>query len=81
MAYEYEKENIRKLKSYNVLSGGANITKPIDELQEVYSKAKAFDEILQVDNQATDEDRITGQYESDIETVLSEYMEHADDER
>lgn len=46
MAYEYEKENIRKLNSYNVLSGGANITKPIDELQEVYRKAKAFDEIV-----------------------------------
>jgi hypothetical protein len=46
MAYEYEKVNIRKLKSYNVLSGGANITKPIDELKEVYRKAKAFDEIM-----------------------------------
>ena len=38
-------------------------------------KAKAFDKILKIDNQATDEDRITGEYESDIETVLSEYME------
>ena len=46
MAYEYEKENIRKLNSYNVLSGGANITKPIDELQEVYRKAKAFDNYI-----------------------------------
>lgn len=45
MVYEYEKENIRKLNSYNVLSGGANITKPIDELQEVYRKAEAFDEV------------------------------------
>lgn len=47
MAYEYEKENIRKLNSYNVLSGGANITKPINELQEAYRKAKAFDEVKQ----------------------------------
>ncbi|WP_202809252.1 hypothetical protein [Staphylococcus equorum] len=46
MAYEYEKENIRKLKSYNVLSGGANITKPIDELQEVYQKARLLDDIV-----------------------------------
>lgn len=44
-------------------------------------KAKAFDEILKIDNQATDEDRITGKYESDIETVLSEYMERTNDER
>ena len=43
MAYEYEKENIRKLNSYNVLSGGSNITKPIKELHEVYRKAKAWD--------------------------------------
>ncbi|MEB7752548.1 hypothetical protein [Staphylococcus pseudoxylosus] len=46
MAYEYEKENIRKLKSYNVLSGGANITKPIDELKEVYQKARLLDDIV-----------------------------------
>lgn len=46
MAYKYEKENIRKLNSYNVLSGGTNITKPIAELQEVYRKAKAFDEVI-----------------------------------
>lgn len=47
MAYEYEKENIRKLNSYNVLSGGTNITKPIDEIQEVYSKAKVFDKLVE----------------------------------
>lgn len=48
MAYEYEKENIRKLNSYNVLSGGTNITKPIDELQEVYRKAKAWDSLKEL---------------------------------
>lgn len=48
MAYEYEKENIRKLNSYNVLSGGTNITKPIDEIQEVYRKAKAWDALKEL---------------------------------
>lgn len=48
---------------------------------EVYRKAKAFEEILKIDNQATDEDRITGKYESDIETVLSEYKERTNDGR
>ena len=43
MEYVYEKENIRKLNSYNILSGGVNITKPTDELQEVYHKAKAWE--------------------------------------
>ncbi|MDW4244790.1 hypothetical protein QI219_03420 [Staphylococcus saprophyticus] len=48
MAYEYEKENIRKLNSYNVLSGGTNITKPIDEIQEVYRKAKILNKIVNI---------------------------------
>ncbi|MEO2249420.1 hypothetical protein ABGB00_07045 [Staphylococcus saprophyticus] len=56
MAYEYEEENIRKLNSYNVLSGGANITKPIDEIQEVYRKAKAVDEIKEFVSEKLDED-------------------------
>lgn len=48
MAYEYEKENIRKLNSYNVLSGGSNTTKPIKELHEVYRKAKAWDALKEL---------------------------------
>lgn len=43
MVYEYETENIRKLNNYNVISGSSNITKPIEELHEVYRKAKTFD--------------------------------------
>lgn len=70
MAYEYEKENIRKLKSYNVLSGGANITKPIDELQEVYRKAKAFDEILNITQIQHEEE-----YAEDVISVIDKYKE------
>lgn len=73
MEYEYEKENKEAVM--------INQPKANKEMREVYRKAKAFDEILKIDNQATDEDRITGEYESDIETVLSEYKERADDER
>lgn len=53
---------------------------PFKQDDEVYRKAKAFDEILKVDNQATVEDKITGEYESNIEIVLSEYMERINDE-
>ncbi|WP_433912344.1 hypothetical protein [Staphylococcus sp. LKG3-3] len=76
MAYKYEgyiKNTIRAESVFN-----HEIEQKYDrilELEEVYRKAKAFDEILKIDNQATDEDRVTGQYESDIETVLSEYKE------
>lgn len=45
MAYEYEGENIRKVRLYNVMTGSSKKTKPIKELEEVYAKAKAFDEI------------------------------------
>lgn len=75
MAYEYEQENISKVNHFNIVTGSNNVNKPSEELKEVYRKAKAFDEILKIDNQATDEDRVTGQYESDIETVLSDYKE------
>ncbi|WP_269669372.1 hypothetical protein [Mammaliicoccus sciuri] len=41
MAYQYEGDNIRKVRYYNVMSGASDITKPINELKEVYAKAKA----------------------------------------
>lgn len=75
MAYEYERIN-----SIGCVTSAISTDQAVEELKEVYRKAKAFDEILKIDNQATDEDRITGKYESDIETVLSEYMEHANDD-
>ncbi|WP_436938603.1 hypothetical protein [Staphylococcus xylosus] len=78
MAYEYEKENIRKLKSYNVLSGGANITKPINELQEVYRKAKAMDEISNMLKRCDYYDRDTA---LDVIEIVYKYEERADDER
>ena len=78
MVYVYEKENIRKLNSHNVLSGGTNITKPIDELQEVYRKAKAFDRIAEVHS---DNDHYSDEYV--LETIQEQIdkMERADDEK
>lgn len=70
MAYEYEKENIRKLNSYNVLSGGSNITKPIKELHEVYRKAKAFDEILNITQLQHEEE-----YADNVISVIDKYKE------
>ena len=94
MAYEYEKENIRKLNSYNVLSGGANITKPINELQEVYCKAKAFDEIKEfiirkLKEEEKEKSRTLlsdydfGLYQAydNVDDIIQEYKDRADDER
>ncbi|PTI80618.1 hypothetical protein BU064_00185 [Staphylococcus succinus] len=50
MAYEYEEENIRTVRSINILAGSSDISKPTDELKEVYRKAKAFDEIVNIDD-------------------------------
>lgn len=44
MAYEYEKENIGKVRYYNVNIGCGNESSK--ELREVYAKAKAFDTFL-----------------------------------
>lgn len=94
MTYEYEKENIRKLNSYNILSGGSNITKPTDELQEVYRKAKAFDEIKEFIIRKLKEeeeekprtllsDYDFGLYQAydNVDDIIQEHMERADDER
>lgn len=45
MAYEYEKENISKVNHFNIVTGSNNVSKPSEELKEVYRKAKAFDEV------------------------------------
>ncbi len=95
MAYEYEKENIRKLKSYNVLSGGTNITKPIDELQEVYQKARLLDDIVITTKKRLSEQERKAQAFDRIKVIHSDYsigdakciemigneLERADDER
>lgn len=76
MAYEYEGENIRKLKSYNVLSGGANITKPIEELEEVYRKAKAWDNyIAEVRERVRFIENTEDDIESETQKVINYYME------
>lgn len=48
MGYEYEGENIRKVRLYNVMTGSSKKTKPIKELEEVYAKAKALDKVITI---------------------------------
>lgn len=78
MGYEYE-ETIRSSVEMELFRHGHHDfeydAEVIKELKEVYAKAKAFDEILKVDYQATEEDRLTGKYESDIEIIIGDYME------
>lgn len=46
MAYEYEHENIIKVRHFNIMTGSSDISKPTEELQNVYRKAQAFDNYM-----------------------------------
>ncbi|WP_239726907.1 MULTISPECIES: hypothetical protein [unclassified Mammaliicoccus] len=70
MAYDYEGENIRKVRLYNVMTGSSKKTKPIKELEEVYAKAKAFDEILNVDYIVAPDD-----YAHEVTKIVDKYLE------
>lgn len=75
MAYEYEKENIIKVRHFNIMTGSSDISKPTEELQEVYRKAKAFDKVLELHSQHIDTSSIYG---SDLPLSANRY-EYYDD--
>lgn len=67
------KNLIAKLSGVWVESEKKEILK---ELQEVYRKAKAFDEILNIDLYKHEEE-----YAADVLDIVDKYKERADDER
>ncbi|MDW3859293.1 hypothetical protein QI313_02425 [Staphylococcus saprophyticus] len=72
MAYEYETKNlIAKLSGVWVESEKKEILK---ELQEVYRKAKAMDEILNIDLAQHDEE-----YADNVMKVVNKYTEDKND--
>lgn len=75
MTYEYEKENISKINHFNIVTGSSNVSKPSEELQEVYRKAKAFDKVLELHSQHIDTSSIYG---SDLPLSANRY-EYYDD--
>ena len=94
MAYEYEKENIIKVRHFNIMTGSSDISKPTEELQEVYRKAKAFDEVKEFINRKLKEeekekprtllsDYDFGLYQAydNVDDIIQEYLERADNER
>lgn len=58
MPYEYESENISKIMHYNNLTYDKNIIESYGEIREVYRKAKAFDEIVNIEDNYNKEKRI-----------------------
>ncbi|WP_436871733.1 hypothetical protein [Mammaliicoccus sciuri] len=76
MAYEYEGDNIRKVRYYNVMSGSSDITKPIKEIEEVYAKAKAWDNYLaDVENSVREVTGNEDEVKWHVDYVINEYME------
>ncbi|MEX6340802.1 hypothetical protein AB6E71_05410 [Staphylococcus arlettae] len=54
------------------------------EVEEVYRKAKAFDEILNIEDNYNKQKGFSPcveEYTEDVEDIISKYMESADDER
>ncbi|MEB7675566.1 hypothetical protein NGB25_00140 [Staphylococcus saprophyticus] len=84
MVYEYERDIPKFLKGIEY-EHPLDLSKEIKELQEVYRKAKAFDEISKYvkwklsAEAPLDDDYLIGRFES-YETI-QELMERADDER
>lgn len=80
MAYDYEKDNIRKVRYYDVMSGSSDFTKPFKELEEVYAKAKAFDEIkIFVISKLKEKERETYTTLNDYDYKLYQAYENIDD--
>ena len=83
MAYKYEK-TIKEELEFTDLDNTDNQDKMLKELQEVYNKAKAFDAIVDIEDDFVKYHGFSPcveEYAEEVEEIISEYMERADDER
>ncbi|UTI86545.1 hypothetical protein NIT62_08840 [Mammaliicoccus sciuri] len=70
MAYEYEKNVVAEIKELGARYKAPSFYAMADEVEEVYAKAKAFDEILNIDLEHH-EIIVHGQ----VEDIVNKYME------
>ncbi|MEB6263633.1 hypothetical protein [Mammaliicoccus sciuri] len=70
MAYEYEKFILSLLTSLAIKKQNKGYYTIADEVEEVYAKAKAFDEILNID---LDQHEII--VHGQVEDIVNKYME------
>lgn len=78
MAYEYEESNKQIIYTVDNESSMDKLNERINELQEVYRKAKAFDQIVEI---YSDNDHYSDEYVTETIQEQIDLMEHADDER
>jgi guanylate kinase len=94
MAYEYEESNKQIVFTVDNESSMNQLNERIKELEEVYRKAKAFDEIKEFITRKLKEeeekrprtllsDYDEGLYKAcdSVDDIIQEYVERADDER
>ncbi|WP_210133757.1 hypothetical protein [Staphylococcus sp. GDY8P131P] len=92
MAYEYEESNKQIVFTVDNESSMGELNERIKELQEVYQKAKAFEEIKEfiIEKLKEEEEKYLIQSEQDvgqykaynyIDDIIQEHLERADDER
>lgn len=70
MAYEHENTVVTELTSLGMEYNSNAHYEMADEVKEVYAKAKAFDEILDIDLAQHDEE-----YADNVMKVVNKYME------
>lgn len=70
MAYEYEKNVVAEIKELGARYKAPSFYAMADEVEEAYAKAKAFDEILNID---LDQHEII--VHGQVEDIVNEYRE------
>lgn len=70
MAYEYENTVVAELTGLGMEYNSNAHYEMADEVEEVYAKAKAFDEILNVDYIVAPDD-----YAHEVTKIIDKYME------
>ncbi|MEB6059571.1 hypothetical protein MXL22_00545 [Staphylococcus pseudoxylosus] len=80
MAYEYESRLKNRLLDleFDTWKETAQFEREYRELQEVYRKAKAFDEILNIEDNYNKEKGFSPcveEYTEEVEDIISKYME------
>lgn len=78
MAYKYEESNKQIIYAVDNESSMDKLNERINELQEVYRKAKAFDQIVEI---YSDNDHYSDEYVMETIQEQIDLMERADDER
>lgn len=79
MGYEYQAKNGSCIEVVNMMAGSKDLSKPmVDELDEVYRKAKVFDAIVNIQDDFVEYHGFypcVEEYAEEVGYIISEYLE------